>query len=81
MVAFQTQRDTALSPGDSNVSIRLPLSEKCNPMVERLEYRVSPLSRNYTALVPFSGRLNSRVDGQTHLPTGTNHVHFLSRAA
>jgi hypothetical protein len=54
----KAQRDFTLPPGDSSVSIPHPLCEKCDPMVERLEYLVSPSSRNYTAFVPISGMLS-----------------------
>jgi hypothetical protein len=52
----KAQRDVTLPPGDSAVSIPHPLCEKCDPLLERLEYRVSPTSRNYTAFAPVSGR-------------------------
>ena len=54
----KAQRDFTLPPGDSAVSIPHPLSAKCDPIVERLEYRVAPSSRNYTAFAPVSGRLS-----------------------
>jgi MG2 domain/Macroglobulin domain MG3 len=52
----RAQRDFTLPPGDSPVSILHPLCDKCDPLLERLEYRVSPTSRNYTAFAPVTGR-------------------------
>lgn len=52
------QRDFSLPPGDSVVSIPHPFCEKCDPLTARLEYLVSPTSRNYNAFSPISGRLS-----------------------
>ncbi len=54
----ESSRDATLNPGDSTVPIRHPLSEKCDPLVERLQYDLYPTERNYTAFAPISGMLN-----------------------
>ncbi|HYZ83696.1 MAG TPA: MG2 domain-containing protein, partial [Bryobacteraceae bacterium] len=64
------QRDVTLPPGNSAVSIPHPLCDKCDPLVERLEYLVSPTSSNYTAFAPVSGRLS--------LPNIAKHAFALS---
>jgi hypothetical protein len=57
-VDAQIWRDASLKPGESAVSIALPLTEKCDALVERLEYEINPSQRNYTALTPIKGRLS-----------------------
>ncbi len=54
----ETSRNASLTPGDSTVSISHRLPEKCDPLVERLQYDLYPSERNYTAFAPISGMLN-----------------------
>src|SRR5579871_6908926 len=57
-IGSSTQRDFSLPAGDSVVSIPHPLCEKCAPLLTRLEYLISPASRNYNAFSPISGRIS-----------------------
>jgi hypothetical protein len=57
-VDLDTLRSATLPPGESSVSISHPLPEKSDAIVERLEYRVFPSSRNYTAFRIVTGRLS-----------------------
>lgn len=54
----KSQGTFTLQPGDSAVPLKHPLCDSCDPLVERLEYTVSPTSINYRAFAPVSGRLS-----------------------
>jgi hypothetical protein len=54
----ETSRNASLAPGESAVSIIHPLCEKCDPLLERLEYGLYPTDRNYTAFRPIEGMLS-----------------------
>ena len=53
-----TRRTIELNPGESNLEVPLPLPAAGNTLTERLRYRLSPSSKNYTAFGPQQGILS-----------------------
>jgi len=52
------RRATPVAPGDSSLDIALPLSDKFDPLLERLLYEIQPGDRNYTSFLPAKGALS-----------------------
>lgn len=52
------RRAAPIPPGESVLEIPLPLSEKFDPLLERLRYEIRPGGANYTAFSPVRGALS-----------------------
>ena len=52
------RRKLEVQPGDSVIEVPLPLSEKYDPLFDRLRYHVRPGEKNYTAFPPVTGILS-----------------------
>ena len=51
-------RAIELTPGESKVEVALPLPAVGNPLTERLQYRITPGDKNYSAFDPQQGILS-----------------------
>lgn len=54
----ETWRDATLAPGSSKLTIPHPLTAKCEPLVERLQYDLYPPERNPRAFATVTGMLS-----------------------